>query len=219
QGVPVLLLAEIEQTIWVAKKSIERARGRNGADDGDPYFTDTLGLTDEQRVEVKEKLSRLDHEPIDPVVNALVVATSGNLYREVRGHLTTYPIPELRLPGGSGHFLDVGCNWGRWCIAAARKGYQVVGIDPSLGAELAARRVSQRLGLDVSFVVADARFLPFAAASYDVVFSYSVLQHLSKADAAAALREVARTLAPGGCSLIQMPNVFGIRSLYHQLNR
>ena len=29
-----------------------------------------------------------------------------------------YPIPELRLPPGDGRsFLEVGCNWGRWCVA------------------------------------------------------------------------------------------------------
>ena len=36
--------------------------------------------------------------------------------------------------------LDLGSSWGRWSIAAARKGYSVVGLDPSLGAVLAARR-------------------------------------------------------------------------------
>ncbi len=219
QGVPVLLVPDVEQTLWVAQRSVERSRDRTGSGDDDPFFTDTLGLTDEQRRDVRERMNRLGQEPIDPVANALVVATSGNLYHEVRGRLGTYPIPELRLAGGGGTFLDVGCNWGRWCVAAARKGYQVVGIDPSLGAVLAAQRVTRRLGLDCTFVVADARYLPFAPASFDVVFSYSVLQHLSKSDAAAALGEVARVLVPGGCSLIQMANAFGVRSLYHQVRR
>src|SRR2546421_318531 len=80
------------------------------------------------------------------------------------GELDSYPIPELRLPAGDGRrLIDVGCSWGRWSIAAARKGYRVVGIDPSLGAIIAARRVSESLGLPIRYVVGDARYLPFSA--------------------------------------------------------
>jgi ubiquinone/menaquinone biosynthesis C-methylase UbiE len=126
----------------------------------------------------------------------------------------------LRLPGQPGQtLLDIGCSWGRWSIAAARKGYDVVGIDPSLGAIMAAKRVSASLGAAARWVVADARFLPFAPQSFAVVFSYSVLQHFSKGDAAIALGEVARVLRAGGNSLIQMSNALGIRSLQHQLRR
>jgi SAM-dependent methyltransferase/uncharacterized protein YbaR (Trm112 family) len=218
-GVPVMLLPEVEDTLWVATRSRERARRRGELTDNDPFFTDTIGLDEEQRSEVKKRMNRLEQEPIDPVVSGLVAATGGHLYKEICGRLDTYPIPALRLPGGSGAFLEVGCNWGRWCSAAARKGYRVVGIDPSLGAILAGQRVSKKLGLTSCFVVGDARYLPFAPASFDVVFSYSVLQHFSKPSAVEALREAARTLKPGGCSLIQMPNAFGIRSLYHQWKR
>ena len=58
-----------------------------------------------------------------------------------------------------------------------------MGIDPSLDAVLAARRVSRQLGVEASFVVGDARFLPFANDSFDTVFCYSVLQHFSKENA------------------------------------
>lgn len=215
-----MLLADEEATLWVATRSLERASDQKGGGD-DPFFTDTLGLTEEQRLEVRQRMSRVEEEPIDPVVSCLVAATSGYLYRDVCGKLRTYPIPDLRLPASDGTFLDIGCNWGRWCIAAARKGYRVVGIDPSLGAVLAAQRITKELGLasTTSFVVGDARFLPFAPASFDAAFSYSVLQHLSKPNAVKALQEVARVLGPAGVSLIQMPNAFGIRSFYHQLKR
>jgi SAM-dependent methyltransferase len=136
------------------------------------------------------------------------------------GKLRSYPIPELRLPAGEGKtFLDLGCNWGRWSIAAARKGYAVIGVDPSLGAVMAARRVAERLGLPIRHVVADARFLPFPSSSFDVVFSYSVLQHLSKTNVRTVVDQVARTLKAGGVSFIQMPNFLGIRSLQHQARR
>jgi SAM-dependent methyltransferase len=126
----------------------------------------------------------------------------------------------LRLPDGDGKLLlDVGCSWGRWCVAAARKNYHVVGIDPSLGAVLAAKRVANQLGLNIRFVVGDARYLPFKAETFDQVFSYSVLQHFSKPDAKTALAAIKNVLKLGGKSLIQMPNAIGIRSLQHQINR
>jgi hypothetical protein len=34
-----------------------------------------------------------------------------------------------------------------------------------------------------------------------------------------SLKEIARVLVPGGRSLIQLPNAFGIRALYHQAKR
>ena len=81
-----------------------------------------------------------------------VGATNGILYKDAIGKLDHYPIPVLRMPPGAGRrLLDIGCNWGRWSIAAARLGYRPIGIDPSLGAVLAAKRVSEKLGLDVQF--------------------------------------------------------------------
>jgi SAM-dependent methyltransferase len=121
--------------------------------------------------------------------------------------------------GDSKLLLDIGCNWGRWCIAAGRKGYRAFGIDPSLGAILAARRASRDANIAAHFVVADARYLPFRHGMFDVVFSYSVLQHFSRDNAAMALHETARVLKNQGKSLIQMANTFGVRCLYQQLRR
>lgn len=155
---------------------------------------------------------------IDAVVQEAVAATCGFLYRPMLGRMTEYPIPELRLPPGEGRlFLEVGCHWGRWCVAAARRGYAPVGIDPSLEAILAARRVAAQLDVDATYVVADGRHLPFDDETFDAVFSYSVFQHFSRDDAVAAFRELGRVLKPGGVSLVQMANVWGARSLWNQL--
>jgi SAM-dependent methyltransferase len=154
---------------------------------------------------------------IDPIVSFLVGATNGIAYKHLRGRLSDYPIPELRLPTANGKvLLDVGCNWGRWCIAAARLGYVPIGVDPSLGAVLAAKRVAAQLGLYIQLVVGDARFLPFPSDSMDFAFSYSVLQHFARADAISAVKEIGRVLKTGGMSLVQMPTVCGVRCLYHQ---
>jgi 2-polyprenyl-3-methyl-5-hydroxy-6-metoxy-1,4-benzoquinol methylase len=200
RGIPVFLIAEASETHGVCGTSQKRASKENdlGEDDWRPSPND----------------------PVHPAVQRMVSAAGGSLYKDLVGNLRNYPIPEIRLPAAKGErLLDIGCNWGRWTIAAARKGYRVTGLDPDLGAVLAARRVAEQLGVSAEFVVADARYLPFPANSYDKVFSYSVLQHLSKTNVEMALREIAYALATNGEALIQMPNRLGLRSGYQQLRR
>jgi SAM-dependent methyltransferase/uncharacterized protein YbaR (Trm112 family) len=214
-GVPVMLCDDDDQTLWVTQASLEAARHAHERPSSD-LFVDTLGVTPAERA----KILTLPREPIDPVVSMIIPATSGHLYVGRQGRFASYPIPELRLPDGQGKlFLEVGCNWGRWCVAAARKGYRVIGVDPSLGAVLAAKRVAAQLGVTADFVVADARRLPFEPQLFDVAFSYSVLQHFSRDNVGIALEQIARVLKPGGRSLVQMPNRLGIRCLYHQARR
>jgi SAM-dependent methyltransferase/uncharacterized protein YbaR (Trm112 family) len=199
EGVPILLVSEAEQT------HIEGTRALAVAESGDA-----------------SQLARFQLGPgdIDPFVTNAIGATNGGLYQHLVGNLKEYPIPDLRLPPSQGGmFLEVGSNWGRWCLAAQRLGYRPVGIDPSLKSVRAARRVAQQLGVRATYLVADGRFLPFPDGMFQTVFSYSVLQHLSKADVATVLPEIRRVLALGGECLVQMPNVFGIRCFYHQARR
>jgi SAM-dependent methyltransferase/uncharacterized protein YbaR (Trm112 family) len=199
EGIPILLLPETPQTHVEGTRSLQM--GASGEATGAPLPGPPPG-------------------GIDPFVQHIIAATNGLLYIRLVGKLTDYPIPHLRLPPGGGkRFLEIGCNWGRWCVAAARMGYRPVGIDPSLKGIRAARNVAQQLGIEAHYVVADGRYLPFASGTFDHAFSYSVLQHLSKENARLTLQEVARTLQPAGGFLVQMPNCFGIRCLYHQARR
>jgi SAM-dependent methyltransferase len=159
-----------------------------------------------------------EDERIDPVVQDVIAATCGRMYRQLVHRLLAYPIPDLRLPPGEAKlFLEVGCNWGRWCVAAARRGYRVVGVDRSLAGVQAADRVARQLGVEARYAVADARRLPFPDGSFDVVFSYSVFQHFAKQDALTSFDEIGRVLRPGGVAKIQMANIFGVHSLWNQL--
>ena len=219
-GVPVMLLDDVKQTMSIVKASLKRAKDQMGTDDRMPHlFLESLGISEEEKKGVI-KLALEGQHKIDPVVAYIIGATNGCMYKHLIGKLDSYPIPELRLPAGNGQsFLDLGCNWGRWSIAAAEKGYIAIGIDPSLGAIMAAKRVSDSLGLSIKYLVADARYLPFHQNSVDTVFSYSVIQHLSRQDAGLVLSEVGRVLKTGGTSLIQMPTPFGLRCIYHQARR
>lgn len=157
---------------------------------------------------------------IDGFVQSQVSATCGRMFLPLIGQLREYPIPDLRLPLGEGRlYVELGCNWGRWCIAAARLGYRVIGIDPSLRGLLAGRRVAEQLGVEVHQVCADARVLPLADESADVVFSYSVLQHLAREHVRSCVREAARVLAPGGLLEVQMANERSVLGLMHGLRR
>ena len=197
-GIPILL-TEAESTHWGFSSRVPEDVAKDLAEDCE---------------------IRSGQHTIDPYVNKAVVWSSGNLYRDMLGGLQRYPIPEIRLAPGNGRtLLDVGCLWGRWSIAAAQKGYRVIGIDPTLPGVLAARRVARQLGVAADFIVGDARHLPFADHSFDTVFSYSVLQHMAPHDAWESLSEVGRVLKSGGTSLIQMANSLGIRSVYHQAKR
>lgn len=222
-GIPVLLVDEVEQTIGIARASLNRAHGRPGAIDvrAPEYYLESLGISDEEKTRLLE-LVAFGKRDVDPAALVLIGATSGFAYKDLIGDaaLDRYPIPSPRLPQGMGKLLlDVGCSWGRWSVGAAQIGYRVIGLDPSLGAVMAARRIARQLGLDVHFVVADARYLPFRSGIFDTAYSYSVLQHFSKADANKALASVADVLKSGGSAKIQMANAVGVRSLQHQAAR
>ena len=192
-GIPILFRDDVPETHWHVTQA------REAPDEGYPSAI-TNGISD--------------------YVQKAIAATGGLMYSPLVGRLREYPIPTTRLPPGEGRTaLDLGCNWGRWTIAAARAGYRAVGLDPSLPAVQAAYDVARQLGVQADFVVGDARFLPFRSHSFDATFSYSVLQHFSKADVRQTLSECRRVLRPNGLSLIQMANMLGARSLFHQARR
>ena len=121
-----------------------------------------------------------------------------------------YPIPDFpsarQRRAAARHRLQLGTLDDRG--GAAR--LPPIGIDPSFEAIVAARRIARQLGVDdARYVVADARKLPFADGTFDVVFSYGVLQHFSKSDVALSVVDIRRVLEPGGYSWVQMPNSLG----------
>lgn len=197
-GVPVFLLSEVPQTHVEGNRSLAAAAGD---------------------IAVIPKFSTRSQD-VDPFVKNAIGATNGSLYQHLVGNLNAYPIPQLDLPPSDGELLlEIGCSWGRWCIAAARLGYLPIGIDPSLKSILAARRVAQQLGVKAHYLVADGRHMPFRSGILRQVFSYSVLQHLSEENVRLTLNEARRVLNPSGGYRIQMPNTFGLRCLYHQTRR
>jgi len=195
-GIPILLRRDVAQTHWAGLRALD--------------------LSEEILVNGAGEAGAGVH----PFVQTAIGGTNGFMYQALSGKLSDYPIPVLRAQPSSGsRLLDIGCNWGRWSVAASRAGFDPVGIDPSFEAIHAARAVTRQLGINARFVVADARHLPFRSECFDFAFSYSVLQHLSKSHVRESLAAIRRVLRAGGTAMIQMPNKLGIRSIYHQARR
>ena len=96
-----------------------------------------------------------------------------------------------------GRVLDAGCGGGGMPLSLAEEASLVVGIDPAPRFQDAGVRLGQERGLgNLRFAQADGMFLPFRDATFDLVLSHAVIEHV--ADAPLYLRECARVLAPGG---------------------
>lgn len=105
------------------------------------------------------------------------------------------------VPGGG--LLDLGCGEGRHCLAAARMGFQVVGLDyEPLALERARKLIPaperERITLRIGNVLA----LPFAEHSFDAVLDYGCLHHQRKADWPTYRANLLRVLKPGGFYLL-----------------
>jgi 2-polyprenyl-3-methyl-5-hydroxy-6-metoxy-1,4-benzoquinol methylase len=96
-----------------------------------------------------------------------------------------------------GRVLDAGCGGGGMPVSLAEEAALVVGIDPAERFQDAGARLGRERGLaHLTFALADGMYLPFGAATFDLVLSHAVIEHV--ADAPLYLRECARVLAPGG---------------------
>ena len=96
--------------------------------------------------------------------------------------------------------LDLGCGKGRFALALAALGAEVVGVDLS-GAMLAH-------AAGIGRARATARRLPFASAAFDAVVAVEMLEHVDAV--APVLREARRVLRPGGRLVIVDKNALAI---------
>lgn len=105
--------------------------------------------------------------------------------------------------------LEVGCGTGLILQRIAPVASEARGIDLSPGMLAAAR------GRGLNVAEGSATALPFADASFDVVYSFKVLAHVP--DIGLALREVSRVLRPGGTSILEFYNPWSLRYLARRL--
>lgn len=117
-------------------------------------------------------------------------------------------IVALRLPIGC-RVLEVGCGRGvalpvlsRWLLPRELVG---VDVDPTL-VDIASRRVC-RQRVEASVIEADVRSLPFDDWSFDMVIDFGTCYHVGggASGSLAAMREIARVIAPRGLFVHETP--------------
>jgi len=106
--------------------------------------------------------------------------------------------------------LDAGCGSGRNMVELARLG-TVTGVELSEASVALARE------RDVGEVIAGSVLeMPFADDSFDLAVSLDVIEHLE--DDLGALRELRRTVAPGGALLVTVPAYQWLWSGHDEIN-
>jgi len=100
--------------------------------------------------------------------------------------------------------LDVGCGAGVDLARFAKAGAVVVGVDLAASAIELARQNFAQQNLPGEFHVADGEHLPFADASFDLVFAHGVVQYTAHPQQ--LVDECRRVLKPGGEAIFQVYN-------------
>lgn len=110
--------------------------------------------------------------------------------------------------------LEIGCGNGRWLRLLSNNGIDVYGIDIVKRLVLELNRESFKV------LVADARRLPFRNDSFDLTFSFGVVEHFEGTET--AIYEHIRVTKPGGRIVITVPYLyspFNIMWIVHHLRR
>ena len=123
--------------------------------------------------------------------------------RPLWGRLFGRPCNERRgaLPWPKpGRLLDFGCGGGAFLKRMSDQGWQVTGLDASVGA---GRAVQEELGLKV--LTGSLPHPDLLPCSFDVVTMWQSLEHVHRP--LTALREAYQLLVPGGKLIVATPNI------------
>ena len=147
------------------------------------------------------------------IIQQQIGATNGIHYKDRVGKLNDYPIYNLPVPKVSNNLmLDIGNGWGRWLLAGANKGYIPIGIDIRLEFCKTALNTLYNNNRSGYSVVADLKNLPFQESIFDLVWSFSVIQHTHKERLLSCLQHINRILNQNGYTFLEFPNKNGIHN-------
>lgn len=124
----------------------------------------------------------------------------GRYLRMLDGALST-------LPEGS-HALELGCGTAiDSCIISKRHPrIRLFGIDIIRGSLVVSRRVGEQMGERIFLLQGDVFRLPFRSDSIQMIFHQGLVEHFR--DPGGMMKEQARVLAPGGWTVISVPQTF-----------
>ena len=115
----------------------------------------------------------------------------------------------LNLPEGA-RILDLCCGHGRHTVELAAAGYSMVGQDLSATFLDLAKDAAAARDLQIQFVRADMREIPFEAEFDAVINMFTAFGYFDDAENQKVLDAVARALKPGGKFLIDLLNTLRI---------
>lgn len=165
-----------------------------------------MNADDPQSEDLKAMVRRFwDAKPCG-VKNTALEPGSRAFFEQIEAHryALEFHIPEVvgfhRSAGK--RVLEIGGGVGTDGRQFARSCGQYVDADLSFNSLVLARKGFECYGLSGMFVEADAENLPFADASFDMVYSHGVLHHTPNTER--ALAEVHRVLRPDGEAVIML---------------
>jgi ubiquinone/menaquinone biosynthesis C-methylase UbiE len=120
-------------------------------------------------------------------------------------------VREFNAPAGA-TVLDAGCGSCAKSVLLAKRGLKVLGTDFADDALKLAAGTIRANGVQDRIVLrqADLTRLPFADGEFQYIICWGVLMHVPNLDA--ALRQLARVLAPGGVMIISESNVHSLEA-------
>lgn len=108
---------------------------------------------------------------------------------------------------GVQNVCDAGCRCGIYTAKLAANGFSVSGFDVSHHAVEIAQSIIQKAGFSAELKTASVLDTGCADDQFDCVISRDVLDHISKADAIIALKELCRIAKPGGIVLFTLDSL------------
>ncbi len=139
--------------------------------------------------------------PTDPEIRALPLGANTKFARELLGD-------------GAKRALDIGCGEGKFTRGISAFIPEVAGIDVKEKSILKAKAAAEAEGAKVDFRIGSADALPWGDGHFDVVIFSNSLHHMP--DAAKAIAEAMRVLAPGGVLYVMEPVAAGH---YHEATK
>lgn len=99
---------------------------------------------------------------------------------------------------------DAGCGCGIYALKLAANGFRVSGFDVSAHAVEISQNLLKKASLSAEFKTASILNTKYADKQFDCVLSRDVLDHMSKADAIIAIKELYRITNPNGIILFTL---------------
>lgn len=170
----------------------------------DSIETESVARLEEEKLRAREQWSE---DPCGATYAREAELGTRAFFDEVERHRYTEYAPWMRSVMGFDSFagarlLEIGCGMGTDLLQFARGGARCTGVDLTPRSIEITRHRFALYNLPGDFMIADGEQLPFADASFDVVYSNGVLHHTP--DTERAVREAHRVLRPGGIAKVML---------------